>query len=84
MSGTIGLFILGFLILQFEEKQEEEHSNQPSVTPNASECHDVKKCKPTSPSKRSPPVIRNDQEIGDTEFKRVYNQLRRDKHELVV
>ena len=75
---------LGFLILQFEEKQEEEHSKPASVTPNASECHDVKKCKPTSPSKRSPPVIRNDPEIGDTEFKRVYNQLRRDKHELVV
>ena len=73
-----------FLILQFEEKQEEEHSKQPSVTPNASECHDVKKCKATSPSKRSPPVIRNDPEIGDTEFKRVYNQLRRDKQELVV
>ena len=73
-----------FLILQFEEKQEEEHPKQPSVTPNASECHDVKKCKATSPSKRSPPVIRNDPEIGDTEFKRVYNQLRRDKQELVV
>ena len=73
-----------FLILQFEEKQEEEHPKQPSVTPNASECHDVKKCKPTSSSKRSPPVIRNDPEIGDTEFKRVYNQLRRDKQELVV
>merc|ERR1739844_529913 len=69
---------------KFEEKQEEEHSKQPSVTPIASECHDVKKCKATSPSKRSPPVIRNDQEIGDTEFKRVYNQLRRDKQELVV
>ena len=78
------LNFLGFLILQFEEKQEEEHSKPASVTPNASECHDVKKCKPTSPSKRSPPVIRNDPEIGDTEFKRVYNQLRRDKHELVV
>merc|ERR1712048_935762 len=69
---------------KFEEKQEEEHSKQPSVTPNASECHDVKKCKATSPSKRSPPVIRNDPEIGDTGFKRVYNQLRRDKQELVV
>merc|ERR1712038_75122 len=69
---------------KFEEKQEEEHSKQPSVTPNASECHDVKKCKATSPSKRSPPVIKNDPEIGETEFKRVYNQLRRDKQELVV
>merc|ERR1711974_389566 len=69
---------------KFEEKQEEENSKQPSVTPNASECHDVKKCKATSPSKRSPPVIRNDPEIGETEFKRVYNQLRRDKQELVV
>merc|ERR1712241_947943 len=69
---------------KFEEKQEEEHSKQPSVTRNASECHDVKKCKATSPSKRAPPVIRNDSEIGDTEFKRVHNQLRRDKHELVV
>ena len=78
------MFSFGFLILQFEEKQEEEHSKQPSVTPNASECHDVKKCKATSPSKRSPPVIRNDPEIGETEFKRVYNQLRRDKQELVV
>merc|ERR1739844_882345 len=69
---------------KFEEKQEEEHPKQPSVTPNASECHDVKKCKPTSSSKRSPPVIRNDPEIGDTEFKRVCNQLRSDKQELVV
>merc|ERR1712173_464448 len=68
---------------KFEEKQEEEDLKQPSVTPNAPDRH-VKKCKPISPSKPASTVIRNEAEITETEFKRVYNQLRRDKQELVV
>merc|ERR1711894_681787 len=65
---------------KFEEKQEEEPSKQSSMTKNGSDSH-VRKCKPTSPSKSSTRVIRNDAEIADTEFQRVYNQLRRDKQE---
>ena len=53
------------------------------MTKNGSDSH-VRKCKPTSPSKSSARVMRNEAEMADTEFQRVYNQLRRDKQELVV